>query len=511
MSYEKDDSFSTKWKVYSGFQCEYNYRDWEDELMARLRLKRVDYLLLEATYNKEPPTHAQAASDEAKLQLLKDYSLAMSIFFDMTSDLPRKMIRRATVPVKALKELRKKYLEGKSDDDYVELVSLWENLKPIAKEADPDGLLDLMLEINERMTDVHADLKKAPIEFYVKYKRLLHKDYDPCITTFNLARALPVYRPINQSELDEFARTVGSYWKAHFKREDTSIVDKAVIYNLSIEKCDYCGKNNHSAFKDGKPFCFKLIKDLKGANFQQGGDTNNSNKKTRVFCKYCKSNEHDVSECPKLARKKANNDTGLNHLFIGSIDIEDDTPALVPRGDSSDDTPAALVPRGDSSGKYESDSDSSADSIAGQKFHECYYSGDSPDDDDFYDEELKYSLIDYYIFNIETDIFNIETDTLVDVLGDSGAAMHVWPSNRTGSGFKTAFMANGAKCEINDIRDVNIQDELGTAICLKNAHSVKGVTKRIISINALRKDGWKLVDNGNAKHTSLVKDNCCIT
>jgi len=152
-----------------------------------------------------------------------------------------------------------------------------------------------------------------------------------------------------------------------------------------------------------------------------------------------------------------------------------------------------------------------ADSMAGQKFHESYYSGDSPDDDDFYDEELKYSLIDYYIFNIETDIFNIETDTLVDVLGDSGAAMHVWPSNRTGSGFKTAFMANGAKCEINDIRDVNIQDELGTAICLKNAHSVKGVTKRIISINALRKDGWKLVDNGNAKHTSLVKDNCCIT
>ena len=184
MSYEKDDSFSTKWKVYSGFQCEYNYRDWEDELMARLRLKRVDYLLLEATYNKEPPTHAQAASDEAKLQLLKDYSLAMSIFFDMTSDLPRKMIRRATVPVKKLKELRKKYLEGKSDDDYVELVSLWENLKPIAKEADPDGLLDLMLEINERMTDVHADLKKAPIEFYVKYKRLLHKDYDPCTGLF---------------------------------------------------------------------------------------------------------------------------------------------------------------------------------------------------------------------------------------------------------------------------------------------------------------------------------------
>ena len=151
MSYEKDDtSSSTKWKVYSGFQCEHNYRDWEDELFARLRLKRIDYLVSSATYDVEPPTNAEAAADEAQLRLQKDYSLAMSIFFDMTTELPRKMIRRVTVPFKALTALRAKYLEGKSDDDYVELVTLWENLKPIAKEADPDGLLDLMMEINER-------------------------------------------------------------------------------------------------------------------------------------------------------------------------------------------------------------------------------------------------------------------------------------------------------------------------------------------------------------------------
>ena len=38
--------------------------------------------------------------------------------------------------------------------------------------------LDLMLELNERMEDVHLDLKRTPIEFYAKYKRLLHKHYD---------------------------------------------------------------------------------------------------------------------------------------------------------------------------------------------------------------------------------------------------------------------------------------------------------------------------------------------
>ena len=494
MSYEKDDtSTSTKWKVYSGFQCEHNYRDWEDELFARLRLKRIDYLVSSATYNVEPPTNQRAAADEAQLRLQKDYSLAMSIFFDMTSELPRKMIRRATVPYKALKDLREKYLEGKSDDDYVELVVLWENLKPIAKEADPDGLLDLMMEINERMTAVHVDLKKAPIEFYVKYKRLLHKDYDPCIVTFNLARSLPTYRPIIDTELDEFSRTVGNYWKAHFKREDTSIVDKAAIYNLSSNgnKCDYCGKSNHNAFKDGKPFCFKLIKDLKGASKSEGGTTNSS-KKGGLFCKYCKSSEHEVDECPKLAKKRANKDTGLNHLFIGSIEVEDECPACIPRSDSSDEYES----------NSDSDSDSSNDTMPVLKSRESVPSDSS--NDECSDMEPEFHVVDCYVFNINT-------GALVEVLGDSGAAMHVWPSDRTGSRNKTAFMANGAKCEINDIRDVHIQDELGTSICLRNAHSVKGVSKRIISINALRKDGWKLMENGNPKFTSLEKNNCRIT
>ena len=90
---------------------------------------------------------------------------------------------------------------------------------------------------------------------------------------------------------------------------------------------------------------------------------------------------------------------------------------------------------------------------------------------------------------------------MVDVLVDSGAAMHVWPSRRTGVCVKIAMMANGSTCEINDIRDVEIKDKLGTIVCLKDAHSVKGVEKRIISINALRKDGWKLIAKGNPRFT----------
>lgn len=293
-----------KWKVFSGYSSGL-YRDWEDEAMARLGLKNVLYLLQDPAYaTAEPPTQAEASADDAKMQLLKDYNLAMSILFNMTSDHPRKIVRRATVPQKALKNLREKYLEGKSDDDFVEVLKLWEGLKPIGKEADPDVLLDLMLEINERMEDIHADLKRSPIEVYAKYRMLLHQDYESCIQNFNLARAPGIYRPINQKELDEFSRTIQNHWKTHFKREDANIVDQSAIYNLSngSNKCDYCGKNNHNAFKDGKPFCFKLIKDIKAGNSSKGDKSPST--KTRLFCKYCKSKDHDVDECPKLAKKE---------------------------------------------------------------------------------------------------------------------------------------------------------------------------------------------------------------
>ena len=75
-SSEKDDITYTKWKVYSCFHCEFDYREWEDVLIARHRLKRVDYLMTDAYANLETPSHSVATANAAKLILQKDYSLA---------------------------------------------------------------------------------------------------------------------------------------------------------------------------------------------------------------------------------------------------------------------------------------------------------------------------------------------------------------------------------------------------------------------------------------------------
>ena len=68
------------------------YSKWEDEFITRLCLKRVNYLMTNAYVNQEAPSHSEAVADALKLLLQKAYSLAMSIIFDMTSELPRKMI-----------------------------------------------------------------------------------------------------------------------------------------------------------------------------------------------------------------------------------------------------------------------------------------------------------------------------------------------------------------------------------------------------------------------------------
>lgn len=310
MSSDKDDT-TVKWKVFTGYLCNYDYCDWEDEVMACCGLKNVQYLLTDSTYTTlEPPTQAKAAADEAKMQLLKDYNLVMSIFFGMTSEHPRKMVHRATVPQNALKALREKYLKGKSNYDYFELSVMWDSLKLIAKEVDPDVLMDLMLEINERMEDVHPDLKKKPIDFYAKYIRITSLALLPSISITLLWSTVLLTRKSLLSSV-ELSKIIGKLTS----RE--KILQSWTSPRSTTPFCDYCGKNNHDAFKDGKPFCFKLIKDLKAGNSLHPSPSN----KTCVFCKYCKSKDHDVDRCPKLAKKRNNADSGLNHLFIGAIDI----------------------------------------------------------------------------------------------------------------------------------------------------------------------------------------------
>ncbi len=171
-------------------------------------------------------------------------------------------------------------------------------------------------------------------------------------------------------------------------------MNKAAIYNLSGNlKYDHCGKTNHTAYKDGKPFCFKLIKDLKKEN------TTDENKPKSIRCQYCKIEGHEISNCPKLLKKKSNDESGLNHLFIGNID--------------------SMIT---------------------------------------YDDSTSELNLQSGVTHTDHNVFNLDTGNFVDVPAGSFASMHVWPSNLDSPVFRTAKMANESSCDINDIRDVFIMD-----------------------------------------------------
>ena len=133
----------------------------------------------------------------------------------------------------------------------------------------------------------------------------------------------------------------------------------------------------------------------------------------------------DSSVPPLIQRDDSESESEYEYESTYDADstVESSVPPLIERDDSS----------------YESnDSDADMQKLV-KGVDVIHFSNDMSEDEP---AEPKASS---YVFNISV---------LVDVLADSGAAMHVWPSHRTGTCVKTAMMANGSTCEINvnDIR-----------------------------------------------------------
>ena len=431
MSINIDSKDLIKWKVFSGYDSSFDYRTWENEVKQRLRLKRVAYLIDNSYATVKIPTEVEAAADPKKETILKDMNTACTIIYTMTDGVPRNLIIDIEEPYKALLTLRSKYLAAKHDDDFVSLMKLWDGIKPFSKNTDPDEIFIMIDEINRRIEDFDASLKKKPIEVYAKLRVSLDPSYDTVFATKNASARSGVYTLMNEADLRSLKLQINQFWKAEIRVYDSQS-ENNLLFNVRETTCEYCKKKGHSAFKDGKPFCFALIKALKSSDSTKTSTSEDKKKR----CVYCHKLGHTKDECEKLKKKEAKNDDkddkGLNSLFIGSIVTN---PSDLPHTTSN---------------MYE------------------------------------------------------------DWLGDSGAQIHVKFCKGDAS-IKIAEMPDGRKCEINAIRDLILSDELGSKIELKDTHSIVGVNKNIISINQLRREGWKLRDIGNHKFTQLIKDENCIT
>ena len=104
-----------------------------------------------------------------------------------------------------LTNFAKKYLEAKTKSDYVKLVKMWENLRPIPKDKDPEECKVLIDEINRRMTDIHPFHDKNAPDIHAKLCMCLDSEaYDLVIREFEKTTSSSAYEPVSEAQLKAF-------------------------------------------------------------------------------------------------------------------------------------------------------------------------------------------------------------------------------------------------------------------------------------------------------------------
>ena len=117
---------------------------------------------------------------------------------------------------------------------------------------------------------------------------------------------------------------------AHFKTKieandglENSMLCMVTSDNNSEKKntlfCSVCNKKGHSAYKDGKPFCYVLknkLKQLKENNTTLLAKTSDSPSGYKGKCFKCGERGHMKNDCPKDTNT---DEQDLNSLFIGCV------------------------------------------------------------------------------------------------------------------------------------------------------------------------------------------------
>ena len=85
--------------------------------------------------------------------------------------------------------------------------------------------------------------------------------------------------------------------------------------------CTPCNKGGHTAYKDGKPFCFALIASLKGG---EANKSRNNGIKFKGKCFNCHKTGHRSSECRSPKKDNDDESNDVNQLMVANIELEDD-------------------------------------------------------------------------------------------------------------------------------------------------------------------------------------------
>jgi len=166
----------------------------------------------------------------------------------------------------------------------------------------------------------------------------LPKEYEHIFTYLNTNEE-------RSKSFDEQLVTAKAMISSHYK---TKIIQKtnstrSMIFMVSGDKfnkkeatprmkCDFCGKENHTAYNDGKPFCYKLKKKLKKENKLQDKNAKD-NDINSLFVNCIHTSDRKISEtvwlgdtgaqCHVMCAAEDDIDTDKNKIKIGNQSSSD--------------------------------------------------------------------------------------------------------------------------------------------------------------------------------------------
>ena len=186
--------------------------------------------------------------------------------------------KEAQTPYEALSKLHEKYSVQKIREDFDTLDNEWNNFKIDDISMDPDLIFKTLEEQSKKLAVFGERYGKDSLQMLSKLGCSLPKEYNHVFTYLNT----------NEEQMKNFGEQlvttnamIASHFKAKVLQKNNS---SSMIFMLSGDKfkrkgersrmkCDFCGKDNHTLYKDGKPFSYKLKKKLKKDNKSQDKNT----------------------------------------------------------------------------------------------------------------------------------------------------------------------------------------------------------------------------------------------
>ena len=246
------------------------YQNWEDDLLAVLEYHDIEEYVEESWKDRKMPD--KTSSDENSRLQRKEMKKAKAIIVRATCDLPNMIAKDAVTPFEALHKLREKYSVKKVREDFDTLDTEWNDFKVNDISMDPDLIFKTLEEQSRKLAIFGEHYSKDSLQILSKLSCCLPSEYDHVFTYLNTNEE-------RMKTFDEQLETAKTMIVSHFKtkiqgndKSSSSMVfmtntgNRIKNNNESQMKCDFCGKNGHTAYRDGKPFCFKLKRKIKKEN-----------------------------------------------------------------------------------------------------------------------------------------------------------------------------------------------------------------------------------------------------